>query len=136
MLAANRPLGLLVLGLIAATGGAAFVHQRSMARLEADRRAEAEHLARILQGLSRSASPDEIVDALVADLGPGTGADHVVVVRYRPGAEALEATLAGPRPGDPSSTVQLPAADGPAAGPAAIRSASGRSRRGSRRSSR
>ena len=108
VLAANRPLGLLVVGLIVATGGAAFAHQRSMARLEADRRAEAEHLARILQGLSRSASPAEIVAALVADLGPGTGADHVVVARYRPGAEALEATLAGPRPGDPSSTVQLP----------------------------
>jgi diguanylate cyclase (GGDEF)-like protein len=107
----SRPLGLIVLGSVAITGVAAVIHQRSVAGLAADRRAEAEHLARILQGLSRSATADEIVDAIVADLGSGTGADHVVVVRQRPGESTLAATLAGPRPTDPTSTVYLPAAD-------------------------
>jgi diguanylate cyclase (GGDEF)-like protein len=117
VLLANRPLGLIVLGSVAATGVAAVVHQRSVAQLAADRRAEAEHVARILQGLSRSANHDEIVDALVSDLGSGTGADHVVFVRQRPGEQFLEATLAGPRSGDPTSTVSLPSFD---AGTAAI----------------
>jgi diguanylate cyclase (GGDEF)-like protein len=111
VLVANRPLGLIVLGSVAATGVAAVIHQRSVAKLAADRRAEAEHLARILQGLSRSASPEEIVGALVADLGSGTGADHVVFVRSLPDEQSLEATLAGPRPGDPTSIVRLPAAN-------------------------
>ena len=58
-----------------------------------DRRDEAESFARILSGLSRSVSPDAILDAIVDELGDATGADHIVVVRRRPGR-------AGPR-GDP-----------------------------------
>ncbi len=107
----SRPLGLIVLGSVAIAAVAVVIHQRLTAQLAADRRAEAEHLARILQGLSRSATAGEIVDVVVADLGDGTSADHVVVVRHRPDQHVLEATLAGARPTDPTSTVQLPAAD-------------------------
>ena len=106
----GRPLGLVVLGLVVAAGVAAGVHQQLTARLESARRLEAEQVARLLQGLSRSASPDAIVETLLADLGAGTGADHVVVVRHRPRDRTLVAILGGPRPGDPSSTVVLAAA--------------------------
>jgi diguanylate cyclase (GGDEF)-like protein len=106
----GRPIGLVVLALVALTVIAAGVHQRSVATLEAARRAEAEHVARILQGLSRSATPDAIVAAIVTDLAAGTGADHIVVVRRRPDTGAFEATLAGARPGDPTTTTTLPPA--------------------------
>jgi diguanylate cyclase (GGDEF)-like protein len=107
----GQSIGLVVLTLIAVTTAAALVHQRAVAALAASQRAEAEHLARILQGLSRSASPDAIVDAIVADLGVGTGADHMVVIRLRPEERFLEATLFSARPGVPSATTRLPLSD-------------------------
>ena len=62
------------------------------ADLDARRRDEAESFARILSGLSRSVSPDAIVDAIVESSSvEATGADHVVVVRRRrddPGARS------------------------------------------------
>jgi diguanylate cyclase (GGDEF)-like protein len=113
----GRYLDLIVLVLIVVTTGAALVHQRAVAALAAGRQAEAEHLARILQGLSRSASPDAIVDAIVEDLGVGTGADHMVVIRLRPEERSLEATLFSARPGVPNSTTRLPLSDLDALGP-------------------
>jgi len=113
----GRYLDLIVLVMIAVTTAAALVHQRTVAALAASQRAEAEHLARILQGLSRSASPDAIVDAIVADLGVGTGADHMVVIRLRPEERSIEATLFSARPGVPDSTTRLPLSDLDALGP-------------------
>ncbi|MEX2010603.1 MAG: GGDEF domain-containing protein, partial [Chloroflexota bacterium] len=75
--------------------------------LEVGGREEAESVARILQGLSRSVSPDAIVGAIVENLGHETGADHIVVVRRRD-EHSLEATLVTNRPGVPSSTTLLP----------------------------
>ncbi len=107
----GQPLDLVVLGLIGITAVAAVGHQRSVAALEAGRRAEAENVARILQGLSRSASPDAIVEAIVRDLAGGTSADHTVVVRLRPDDRVLEATLVSARAGVPSTTTRLPLSD-------------------------
>lgn len=107
----GQPLSFLVLGLAVTAGVAAIIHQRSAAALDSGRRGEAEILARILQGMSRSASAEGIVQALLAELGTGTGADHTVVVRRRVGERSLEATLAGTRPDDPTATIQLPIAD-------------------------
>jgi len=107
----GQPLNLVVLVLIGITAVAAVGHQRSVAALEAGRRAEAENVARILQGLSRSASPDAIVEAIVRDLAGGTGADHTVVVRLRPDDRVLEATLVSSRAGVPSTTTRLPLSD-------------------------
>ncbi len=107
----SQPLGVVAVALVLLAATAAVVRERSVTSLEAERRAEAEHLARILQGLSRSGSSDEIAAAVIADLGTGTGADHTVVVHYRPEDRALDATLAGARPGDPTTTTRLPASD-------------------------
>ncbi|MDP9482425.1 MAG: GGDEF domain-containing protein [Chloroflexota bacterium] len=107
----GQPISVLVLGLAITAGVAAVIHQRSAGSLEASRRTEAEILARILQGMSRSASAEGIVQALLAELGRGTGADHTVVVRRRSGQRSLEARLAGTRPDDPTATIELPIAD-------------------------
>jgi diguanylate cyclase (GGDEF)-like protein len=87
------------------------IEERAMRDVEAGRRAEADSLSRILRGLSRSVSPDAIVDAIVEDLGEVTAADHTVVVRLRPERQALEATLVSSRAGVPSSTTLLPLSD-------------------------
>ena len=62
--------------------------------------------------------PDAIVDAIVEELGIGTGADHVAVVRRRPETHNLEAILSPTRPGAPASRTTMSAARarGPGAG--------------------
>ena len=99
------------LAIVGVAAGAALWHRNEVASLEAGGRVEAESLARILRGLSRSVSPDAIVAAIVGDLVQGTGADHVAIVRRRPDGEVLEATLVTRRAGVPSTTVLLPLSD-------------------------
>jgi diguanylate cyclase (GGDEF)-like protein len=106
-----RPIDLVLLGLVAIVGYAAILHRDAVHALELGRRAEAETFGRIVQGLSRSLSPEAIVDAIVEELSAGTGADHVVIVRHRPGRSALEARLVSSRPGVPSSTTLFPLTD-------------------------
>ena len=101
----------LVLFLIVAAGAAAIVHHNAVASLEAERRSEAESFARILSGLSRSVSPDAVVDAIVKELAQATNADHVVVARRRAGARVLDATLVSSRPGLRDTTMILPISD-------------------------
>ncbi len=107
----RRPLDLLIAGLLVALGFAAVRHRLAVQALEAGRRIEAESFARILQGLSRSVSPDAIVDAIVEELGTGTGADHVVIVRRRPDVRLLEATLVNARTGGSTSSTLFPISD-------------------------
>ncbi|HVL54065.1 MAG TPA: hypothetical protein VM344_07360, partial [Vitreimonas sp.] len=97
--------------LVVVVGFAAILHRNRVLQLQVGRRAEAESLARILQGLSRSVSPDAIVAAIVEEVGIGAGADHVVVVRRRSEGDGLEATLVSSRPGVPSSTTLFPLSD-------------------------
>ncbi len=97
--------------LIVVVGFAAFRHRIAVRDLEAGRRAEAESFARILQGLSRSISPDAILGAIVEELGVGTGADHIVVVRRRPDTRVLEATLINARTGGSTSSTLFPIGD-------------------------
>jgi len=103
-----RPIDLLVLALVAMVGLAAVREREVVAGTEGTRRSEAESFARILRGLARSVSPDAIVAAIVEELGAGTGADHVAVVRRRPDARTLEAILSPTRPGAPQSRTTLP----------------------------
>ena len=97
--------------LIVVVGFAAVRHRVAVQDLEAGRRTEAESFARILQGLSRSISPDAIVAAIVEELGAGTGADHVVIVRRRPDTRVLEATLVNARTGVSTSSTLFPIGD-------------------------
>jgi diguanylate cyclase (GGDEF)-like protein len=100
---------LLVVVLVA--GSAAVVHGSAVADLDARRRGEAESFARILSGLSRSVSPDAIVDAIAEDLGQATAADHVVVVRRDEVGRSLAAHLVSIRPGIPDHSTPLPLGD-------------------------
>jgi diguanylate cyclase (GGDEF)-like protein len=100
-----------IAGLILVVGFAAVRHRVAVQALEAGRRAEAESFTRILQGLSRSISADAIVAAIVEELGAGTGADHVVIVRRRPDARVLEATLVNARTGGSTSSTLFPIGD-------------------------
>src|SRR5215212_3734090 len=106
-----RPVDLAMTGLIVVLGFAAVGHRLAVRQLEEGRRTEAESFARILQGLSRSISPDAIVGAIVDELGAGTGADHVVIVRRRPESPVLEATLVNARTGGSTSSTLFPIGD-------------------------
>lgn len=108
----GRPLDWVVAALALIVGIAAFRHRRAVADLEAGRRAEAESFARILSGLSRSVSEDAILDAIVEELANTAGADHIVIARPSPDANALQATLISARPGVPPSTTLLPGRPG------------------------
>jgi diguanylate cyclase (GGDEF)-like protein len=100
-----------LLGVIGVAGGAAILHASAVAALDARSRGEVESFARILSGLSRSVSPDAIVDAIVEELGQTTGADHIVVVRRRPDGPSLQARLVSAHPGVPDHTTPLPISD-------------------------
>ncbi len=106
-----RPIDLAMTALIVVAGFAGIRHRLAVQQLEEGRRGEAESFARILQGLSRSISPDAIVDAIVEELGEGTGADHVVIVRRRPETRVLEATLVNARTGGSTSSTLFPIGD-------------------------
>jgi diguanylate cyclase (GGDEF)-like protein len=108
LIADPNPFGLAVLALVVLLGVAAVREHEDAAVVEGARLTEAESFARILRGLSRSVSPDAIVDAIVEELGAGTGADHVGVVRRRPETRNLEAILSPTRVGAPASRTFLP----------------------------
>ena len=123
VIASPGTFSIVLFGLVAVVTLAVVLHRRAVRDLEHGRRQETESYARILRGLSRSVSPDAIVDAIVEDLGEAAGADHTVVVRLRPEGRLLEATLVSSRAGVPSSTTILPPGDLDDPGPGGIRTA-------------
>jgi diguanylate cyclase (GGDEF)-like protein len=104
----RQPVDVAVLALLLAVGVVIALDSDEAAIAEGARQTEAESFARILRGLSRSVSPEAIVDAIVEELGAGTEADHVSVVRRRPESRHLEAVLSPTRPGAPASRTYLP----------------------------
>ena len=108
LVAFRQPIDWLVVGLVIVAAIAAIAHRNAVGGLESRGRGEAESFARILRGLSRSVSAEAIVAAIVEDLIDATEADHVVLVRRRPGGAALEATLVTRRSGVPATTTILP----------------------------
>jgi diguanylate cyclase (GGDEF)-like protein len=108
LVAFKSPIDWLTIALVVVAAVAAIAHRNAVAGLEARGRGEAESFARILHGLSRSVSGEAIVSAILDDLIDATAADHVVLVRRRPHAPALEATLVSRRTGVPHTTSALP----------------------------
>ena len=98
-------------GAVAVAAGAAYAFHDATGRLGERRRGEVESYARLLQGLSRSLSPEAVLGAIVEELAASTDADHLVVVRRRPDARILEARLVARRPGVPDATTLLPIGD-------------------------
>ncbi len=77
--------------------------------VEVERRnSEAESFSRIMAALSRSVSPDAVVEAIVHELGAATEADHVAVVRLRPGSTVLDVTFVSMLPGAQTSNTVMP----------------------------
>jgi diguanylate cyclase (GGDEF)-like protein len=64
-------------------------------------------LTRILQGLSRSVSPESVVEAIVQELRSTSGADHVVVARVRRPDQVVEVTLVAASTTVPLSRTEL-----------------------------
>ena len=106
-----RPMDWAVVALVLVVGAAAIHHREAVAAQQVSRREEAESFARILSSLSHSVAPDAILGAIVDELAAATLADHIVVVRRRPDARVLEATLVSARHGVPDSTTRMPIAD-------------------------
>jgi len=77
--------------------------------VEGERRhSESESFGRIMRALSRSVSPDAVVEAIVHELGAATEADHVSVVLLRPGGSVLDVTFVSMLPGAPTSYTVMP----------------------------
>ena len=104
---AMTPLNLLVALLAVVIGGGLFLHHRFSLAIADRRRSREASMTRILQGLSRSLSPDSVVDAIVAELCAASGADHVVVARVRQADHVVEVTLVAASLSIPSSRTWL-----------------------------
>jgi diguanylate cyclase (GGDEF)-like protein len=109
--ALDQPIDFVILALLPLVAATELMSWYAVEEREGRRRAAAEDVARILHGFSRAESPDGIVEAILAEVVRGTGADHLVVVQRRPGTPILDATLVATRGGGQSSSAFLPAAD-------------------------
>jgi diguanylate cyclase (GGDEF)-like protein len=97
---------LLALGLLALTLAlyAMSVTSASLTRNRLEREAA---MRRIVSGLSRSLSPEAVVDTVISDLRAATDADHVVVARVRQPDGHVEVTLVAARADAPPSRTTL-----------------------------
>jgi diguanylate cyclase (GGDEF)-like protein len=94
-------------GLVMVLGTGLLVHDRLTGLLAERRHSRELGMTRILQGLSRSMSPEAVVEAIVAELRSTSGADHVVVARVRRPDHVVEVTLVTARANVPPSRTWL-----------------------------
>ena len=105
----SDPLSLLELVCVGAVGAGLWT-QHELSRHLSDRRAARDAgLTRMLQGMSRSVSPDAIVQTIVDELRGAADADHILVARLRPVDRVVEATLVSSRARVPAARTVLPA---------------------------
>ena len=108
LVANGGPMDLFLAMTMAALVAIAVVNAR-ISGIEAERlHSEAESFASIVRALSRSLSPDAVVESIVHELGAATEADHVAVVRLRPGSSVLDVTFVSMLPGAPTSNTDMP----------------------------
>jgi diguanylate cyclase (GGDEF)-like protein len=88
--------------------GSALLNARASGMEVERRHFESESFSRIMRALSRSVSPDAVVEAIVHELGAATEADHVSVVLLRPGGSVLDVTFVSMLPGAPTSYTVMP----------------------------
>jgi diguanylate cyclase (GGDEF)-like protein len=84
-------------------------HDRVLRGHDQRRAAREAGQTRMLQGLSRSASSEAVVEAIVDELRHAADADHIVVCRLRPIDRVVETTLVSSRAMVPPSRSTLPA---------------------------
>lgn len=88
---------------------ALYVLTNTTAQLTRDRLEREAALRRVVSGLSRSVSPESVVDTVISDLRSATEADHVVVARVSHPDMNVEVTLvAAHADAPPSRTVLRP----------------------------
>jgi diguanylate cyclase (GGDEF)-like protein len=91
-----------------------YVTTTTLARHRREREAS---IRRMAEGLSRSLSPDSVVDTVISDLRAATDADHVVVARITQPDEIVEVTLVAAHADAPRSRTYLrPEVEQPTAG--------------------
>jgi diguanylate cyclase (GGDEF)-like protein len=103
--------GLADLGLAIATAllvASAVLNARATGILVERRHSEAESFGRLLQALSRSVSPNAVIEAIVNELGSATRADHVAVVQMQPGGTVLDVSFVSMAPGSQASNTVMP----------------------------
>ncbi len=82
---------------------------RTDRRLSSGREAREAGMTRMVQGMSRSRSPEAIVESIVEELRRTADTDHIVVARLRPVHRVVETTLVSSRGVVPPSRSILPA---------------------------
>jgi diguanylate cyclase (GGDEF)-like protein len=97
---------LLALGLLA-LALALYALSVTSAALTRNRLEREAAMRRIVSGLSRSLSPEAVVETVISDLRSATDADHVVVARVRQPDEHVEVTLVAARADAPPSRTTL-----------------------------
>ncbi len=106
---------LLALGLLS-LALALYAMSVTSAALTRDRLEREAAMRRVVSGLSRSLSPESVVDTVISDLRAATDAEHVVVARVSPRDGHVEVTLVAARAdAPPSRTILRPEVEGPVA---------------------
>ena len=108
VLGRNGPADLALAVATALLVASAVLNARASGILVERRHSEAESFGRLLQALSRSVSPNAVIEAIVHELGAATGADHVAVVQMRPGGSGLDVSLVSMLPGSQTSKAVMP----------------------------
>jgi diguanylate cyclase (GGDEF)-like protein len=99
---------------------AAVLSARSSGMALERRHSESESFGRIVRSLSRAASFDEVVGAIVHEHGTATEADHVAVARLGPSGLSLDVTFVSMLPGMPTSRTTIPLSPSGAAAGVAV----------------
>jgi diguanylate cyclase (GGDEF)-like protein len=98
---------LLLIAIVAALAIGLYVLDTATSALARNRNEREASIRRLVQGLSRSLSPDSVVEAVIADLRRATDADHVVVARVSQPDQVVEVTLAAAHADAPPSRTYL-----------------------------
>lgn len=98
---------LLLVTLVVALGAAQYILYVTSGSLARHRQQREASIRRMAQGLSRSVSPDSVVDTVISDLRSATDADHVVVARVTQPDKIVEVTLVAAHADAPRSRTYL-----------------------------